>query len=497
MTSPVDTTLPAPRTGWRRVLRWIRNGILAILMVVGLWVVQRLYFIATPEAPTPERLVLDERTQAGNVDSDGGLLFMGLLAPADMDPVAYGRCLLEAERSAWNDAGMGKPIEPGTEDEIEEASEARYSQWQATRDERVTACASGNELLTGPTSDTHPRPRIDWTDSQWHKAAEAPVDAHLSLRFDQIMDSASRSIRVYGITDELPGFSVLAGIHRSKTAKLRAMWRYGERRAAESAWLHAVESWPAFANQNLISAMIGVAAQTDHLLAIHSLASDRAVAASAEDWSALMALTEPAEDMAQAIVPALENERLFYASIQGDMLNSMSLETGWPKTTIRAVFDQAATSNLHADMVLRAATNAQKAAMGDTSIAEEQAAERSCAGFPVVSRQNMPLCALLGRNGVGVVLMAIAEPAFASYGTRIADLRNLAAATRLTLEARRQGIAPGAVTAEWVRQAPADMRDVFTHEPFEYDADRKVLRILLRERNTALGNAQTTYALPI
>lgn len=81
------------------------------------------------------------------------------------------------------------------------------------------------------------------------------------------------------------------------------------------------------------------------------------------------------------------------------------------------------------------------------------------------------------------------------YGTRVADLRNLAAATRLTIEARRRGLSGDALAA-FVANAPADMRDVFTGKPFEYDAAKKELRPVLREKNTVLGE-KGPYALPL
>ncbi len=495
MTSPVDTTLPAPRTGWRRVLRWIRNGILAILLVVGLWVVQRLYFIATPEAPTPERLALDERVQAGNVDSDGGLLLMGFLAPADMDPVAYGRCLLEVARSTRHEDGTSLFYNEG--EEVDPATEARASVLNQQREERKTACAGGKALLTTLHQSEQIRPKPGWTSSQWAQAAKMSIDAKLDQRFDTALDSPSRSIRSENVSDPLPHFSSLIAVNRSKVARLRATWRDGNRQAAESDWLHLIEAWPSFASQNLISAMIATAAQTDHLLAVHSLSREQDSSASASDWAALVELTRPADNMVDAVVPALENERLFYLPIQSDLLSSMSSDSSWRRAWRKAVFDESATSNMHADMVMRGARNARLAAKGIKVAAQQQAEKHSCPGFPVISRQNMSLCGALGRNGIGTALMTVAELDYARFGTRIADLRNLAAATRLTLEARRQGIAPGKVSADWVRNAPADMRDVFTGEPFEYNPERKVIRVLLRERSTVLGDAGTHYELAI
>jgi hypothetical protein len=145
-------------------------------------------------------------------------------------------------------------------------------------------------------------------------------------------------------------------------------------------------------------------------------------------------------------------------------------------------------------MILRAAQNARLGAMGQTVDNEHQTSHRRCSGFPLISENNPPLCALLGRNGIGMILMSVAEPAYGSYGTRIADLRNLAAATRLTIEARRQGL-QGEALAHFVAEAPENMRDIFSKAPFAYDPSQRQLTIRLREKSTVLGEGSYTLSL--
>ncbi len=82
-----------------------------------------------------------------------------------------------------------------------------------------------------------------------------------------------------------------------------------------------------------------------------------------------------------------------------------------------------------------------------------------------------------------------------SYGTRVADLRNLAAATRLTIEVRRQGLS-GEALAHFVAHTPDNMRDVFTRQPFAYNLQTRELTIVLREKSPVLGDAGE-YRLPI
>ena len=97
------------------------------------------------------------------------------------------------------------------------------------------------------------------------------------------------------------------------------------------------------------------------------------------------------------------------------------------------------------------------------------------------------LCLPFVRNPVGRIMAAIASPYYADYGVRIADLHNLAAVTRLTIEARRRALS-GEALANFIANAPAGMRDVFTDKPFVYDAVLKRLQIELRTKSPVLGD---------
>lgn len=105
-----------------------------------------------------------------------------------------------------------------------------------------------------------------------------------------------------------------------------------------------------------------------------------------------------------------------------------------------------------------------------------------------------PVCLPFMRNPVGRVLAAIALPSYADYGTRVGDLSNLAAATRLTISAREQGVAAVKLAA-FVTSAPADQRDVFSAEPLAYDATARKLKIKLRTKSSILGNDGYELAL--
>jgi hypothetical protein len=488
MTRPITTTLPAPRTGWRRVLRWIRNGVLAILMVVGLWLVQRLYFIATPEAPTPERLALDERVQAGNVDSDGGLLLMGLLAPADMDPVAYGRCLLEAERVNWARS-------MAIRDDQDQISDQQYDLYEQADKEAKATCAEGKVPLASIKIAVEGASKRMQTPAGRASLASTPIAPVLLQRFTSVMDSPSRSLR----TDSLhspgihEGIGTLISISAAISAKNRIRWDGGERQTAEQDWQHLFQGWTAFANDSLIYAMIAVRAQTDLLRSL-PLQAEGSQQATTEDWAALIALTRHADELPKVIVNAIENERVFTSGALATVDVEMSKRSNWERWLFAPFYDQSATSNRHAAMILRAAQNARLGAMGQTVDNEHQTSHRRCSGFPLISENNPPLCALLGRNGIGMILMSVAEPAYGSYGTRIADLRNLAAATRLTIEARRQGL-QGEALAHFVAEAPENMRDIFSKAPFAYDPSQRQLTIRLREKSTVLGEGSYTLSL--
>lgn len=104
------------------------------------------------------------------------------------------------------------------------------------------------------------------------------------------------------------------------------------------------------------------------------------------------------------------------------------------------------------------------------------------------------LCLPFVRNPFG---MWVNEPDFFDIrqGTHIADLRNLAAATRLTIEARRQGLR-GDALARFVASAPEGMRDLFTQQAFAYNIQTRELTIVLREKSPVLGEPGA-YRLPL
>ena len=104
------------------------------------------------------------------------------------------------------------------------------------------------------------------------------------------------------------------------------------------------------------------------------------------------------------------------------------------------------------------------------------------------------LCRPYERNPFGTFFVSLSSGDYTAYGTRIANLRNLAAATRLTIEACRQGLQGEALT-QFVAEAPENMRDVFSKAPFAYDPTQHQLTILLREKSTVLGEGSYKLAL--
>ena len=135
----------------------------------------------------------------------------------------------------------------------------------------------------------------------------------------------------------------------------------------------------------------------------------------------------------------------------------------------------------------------RKAAQG--AVAPEYPTDIGRVGRAAGGRWEM-LCLPFTRNPIGEILSAIALPTYPGYGTRVADLRNLAAATRLTIEARRRGLS-GDALAQIIASAPNDQRDVFSGKAFVYDAATGQLRIALRERSSTPGEKGATYSLPL
>ncbi len=474
--------------------KWRRGFLVIALASIGFWTGQRTYFWATPEKPTGERIALEQRVADVNADTEGGLLMLGFAAPPDMDPVDYGRCLAQAENDAWTKAGVSFSELFGTNDERMPA----YERLNVLSKELRAKCLNGGEPMPLSEEGYPLGNKLHTSPRDWNDVAGTRLDALLLERFKKAIRAPSRMTKIRSPNLAWPNqaFQEFATINATLTSRARENWVNGMRQKATLTWSELSHAWSHVSGDQLIMAMFAVRYQTEVLLSVASAVRAQPQHATTNDWEALIEVTREAETHATAFDRTIEYEWLFIRSNVSDAQSAIQkYEPWWNRVRLAFFFDKDATLNDAASQLLRGYQDAASAAAGNVK-AEKPPDARRCKGFPLIDVSLRSICYWLGRNGASQTFLTN-DSNFASYGTRIADLRNLAAATRLTLEARRQGIAPGKVSADWVRNAPADMRDVFTGEPFEYNPERKVLRVLLRAPSTALGMAGETYELPL
>jgi hypothetical protein len=478
---------------FKKVLLWLAAIPLALIAAV---VVVQTYYALTPVPLSKEAEELNARAAKLPTVTENGYRLNGLLAPKDLDPVVYGRCLVETYKFSRFGSRTGDV--PSMDDKV--AFKAYWEARNAKGVEMQNACLKGGSSLKLPELPNEVRIRLGMPDEHWQRIASAPPDQVIVTRAESVWSSGPRRIgaepeAMVGNTD------ALFRVQRYRTASAMQFWRSGDRSRAIEIWNRSVSDWAAAANGTLIDAVISSAAIGQVVFAIQT-----AVAQSErlddETARALSAVLEPAASLPQSLSDAMLAEWQTRLLTAKQILNwsESAAEFGIRHGTAGHIFERLsrftydendtlnrlATSNVWVQSaVVRAANGGD---VGPYPLTEDSF------GCPALG-ELAPLCLVFQRNPIGRVIGGISAPMYPPYGTRVADLRNLASATRLTIEARRRGLSGDALAA-FVANAPADMRDVFTGKPFEYDAAKKELRPVLREKNTVLGE-KGPYALPL
>ena len=218
---------------------------------------------------------------------------------------------------------------------------------------------------------------------------------------------------------------------------------------------------------------------------------------------ALLAAIEPVETLPDSIANSMVAEWQIHASLmkQASENPMRSINFGADRNFYERAIDRIAAWTFDPNDTLNAfakASRATQAALRKTAqgaVPLDAPTDTPALGCSVAGDWAMA-CLPFQRNPVGRILPAIAMPAYEGYGVRVADLRNLAAATRLTVEARRRGLA-GDALAQFVSAAPSKLREVFDAKTFAYDPAARQLRLKLRERSSILGEKDTAYSLPL
>lgn len=454
--------------------------VLALVAVPALPVAAALlaqaYYHLTPAAPSVDAQMLDARVALRPAVTENGYRAYGVLAPRGDDPVRYGRCLADAQQRLFVRRQSRTLAATAPDDDTTE----------------VMACRRGAPLLPLPTLPSDIRITPSTVATTLAVIADARPDDELLRRDDIVWTAGPRRL---GATPEspLPPFDVLARVTRWRIADAARLWHTGARDQAIATWRQVLERTTACAGDTLIDAMISVNLQTQTLLAIQYALVAATDAPTAEEARALQLALASLEQMPERAAESMLGEWQLHRSVVATMGNvprspfSFDGQDHLQNMFARfgpVFYDQQDTLNAFArndrwlEHAFVAAARAQPVP----------------AAMETIDTPSSFLLLPFSRNPVGRLLAAIAAPMYGDYGTRVADLRNLAAATRLTIAARA-GAVPKSGFAAFIAAAAPDQRDVFTGRPFAFDAVTGRLQMQLRVPSTVLGEAR--YELPL
>jgi hypothetical protein len=480
---------------FKKILLWLAAIPLALIAAV---VVVQTYYALTPVPLSKQAEELNARAAKLPTVTENGYRLNGLLAPRGHDPVAYGKCLVNASEKRRDDEKAAGKEKPSGDDQV--AWDAYWKDSSARLAELHAKCLEGGAKLSFPKALTDGKVNRPMSIEAWRGLAQSVPDAELIARADVILAAGPRRLGAE-VDSPIPIWSGLMTFERWRIASGVLAWENGNEAGALAGWASDISHWSKSAHESLIGAMLAVAAQTQATLALQNAAARSGRLSDALAAAALSAVA-PIETMPAAVSDSMLAEWQTYSRILNSAMVSPTFGAALgidrkfmhraTDRLARFVFDQNDTINRFAETHLWSQEAIKMVASGQG--APEFSMEWAAFGCTTGGDWGM-LCLPFMRNPIGRILAAIAAPMYTNYGTRVADLRNLASATRLTIEARRRGLSGDALAA-FVANAPADMRDVFTGKPFEYDAAKKELRPVLREKNTVLGE-KGPYALPL
>ena len=134
----------------------------------------QIYYKLTPSALSPEAVQLNERAALLPTVTENGYRLYGLLAPKDVDPVRYGRCLLDAndvhrtERQALA-AKMPAPDENAADD-------AYWNKFGDREAALMVACLEGGVRVEMPKELANLRIKPGMVPAQWRVLAAVAFD---------------------------------------------------------------------------------------------------------------------------------------------------------------------------------------------------------------------------------------------------------------------------------------------------------------------------------
>jgi hypothetical protein len=469
-----------PESRFDRFALWLG---LAIATWLASMCLTQLFYWLVPARPSEAALRLQEEAARRPAWTENGFRLAGLLAPAGRDPVAFGRCLYpDAEKQAE----MPTP-DPNHRPSSREEVEARRFE-----------CLKGQPALALSPNITNAIAAPLWTLQDWVALGEQSPNPELLERAQKIW-AEGPSILGWDFWSPTPDRRALSKLSQWRVAQGVRLWQSDSHDAALQSWRNTGQHALLATEGPFFETKLSVDALSQMLLGMQMAAQSSAQADEAQARE-LLKITAQADQMPDRALAAMiaewqMGERTFRSVHQG-LTAKLPEHRTTDQAMLRATFEifrDIAFDPVDTVNHFTAHFEQQRDRLAHLANGQAAAPVRSNAPCVWMGDWNL-LCRAYQRNPAGRVLTSVAVADYAAYGTRIADLRNLAAATRLTIEARRQGL-QGEALARFVAEAPENMRDIFSKSPFTYDPGQRQLTIQLREKSTVLGEGSYTLSL--
>lgn len=484
----------------RSVLRWLKRLLLApavvLLVLLLATVAVQVYYRLTPTALSEEAKALARELERLPRQTENGYRLAGLLAPEALDPVAYGRCLTEAEvevAAAWR-REVPRGLDPRSD-----AWKAHYERRDAAAQMRRATCARGQPDLAPSTGTGASKPVIepgfDWTALVASPPTLAPIAAK---RAEQVLaDAPARLALPFDVfplqhqplltahTEALAGFA-RSWERASPQDRLTLVASLGERH----------RQWVAFAKGGLIDTGIATAALARQLLVLDAalrrpgVVVDPALLATVdtalEPLDALPAALAEAlliEHRARADLMAFSRDAMVQTPIIGGLSGSPQAWERWLSPVLKATIDPSDTENVSARFT-RAMQEAVRSPASSLAFRGDGPVQALPCGDITHDGLFAP-CLAVSRNPFERLLLVIGTPAHTDFGLRVHDLRNAAAGLRAALRLRA-----GAPESD----VP---RDLYSGRPFERSAEGTRLRVALHAQRSVFGKGQPLEFLTV
>ncbi len=479
----------------RKILLWCVGMVATIATVI---IDLQIFYKLTPSMLSSETLSLNERAALLPTVTENGYRLYGLMAPKDVDPVRYGKCLYDASNAHRTERQSLLAKAPAPSDRV--AYDAYWKKFSDHEAALTVGCLEGGVRVKIPAELADLRIKLGMEPAQWQLLAAVEPDPIIVARAEAVWAGDARRL---GAAPDSPvgSFQELLQLERWRTARALLLWPSDHMRAV-AAWNRSINDWVKTADDTLIDAAVSIVALSQILIGMQDAISRSERVDDAAADAALKALAS-IESMPKAIGQTMVAEWQLVTEVTKLLQTKPSqslLQGGEQRGFLSHAFDEALslTHDVN-DTLNRMAFGRQQAELALIAAAQGkvppdtplEALTPWCGEWGDWEY----LCLPFSRNPTGRILAIIGVPSYSIYGVRVADLRNLAAATRLSIEARRRALTGNALR-QFIDDAPEGMRDVFTGKPFAYDVASKRLRMELRTKSNVLGE-KGSYVLAL